>query len=358
MSANPHGISYVLPLRWSRDEGIAELAAYLERIGEAVDEVVVVDGSAPERFDLHGRLLAGARHVRPDPDLDFAMGKVNGVVSGVRAARHERVIVADDDVRYRPEQLPELASMLDRAELVRPQNYFSLLPWHARVDTGRSLLNRVVSGDPTWPAADFPGTLALRRSFFCEIGAYDGDVMFENLELIRTVYVAGGRVLNPLDFYVERRPPSASHFISQRVRQAYDDFALPLRMTALLAAGPLLAVAALRRRFGAIAAAAAGIAAVAEVGRRRAGGRAYFPASSSALAPLWVLERAACAWLAVVERLRGGVRYSGRTIKRSATPLRELRLRYGRPGPAAGLDPADGSALPSAAPSASKRIVL
>jgi hypothetical protein len=359
VSATREGITYVLPLRWSEDQGIVELAAYLERIAEVVDEVVVVDGSPRQRFDLHAHLLAGVRHIRPDPSLDFAMGKVNGVVTGVRAARNERVILADDDVRYRPEQLGQLAALLDRAELVRPQNYFSPLPWHARLDTGRSLLNRVASGDPTWPAADFPGTLALGQSFFCEIGAYDGDVMFENLELIRTVHAAGGRVLSRLDLYVERRPPSASHFLSQRVRQAYDDFALPLRMAVLLMAGPLLVAAAMRRRFGAIALSAAGIAGVAEAGRRRAGGRAYFPASSSALAPLWVLERAVCAWLAVVKRLRGGVGYSGRTIKGSATPLRELRRRYAASRPAAGSDErADGQPFPSAAPAASKRIVL
>ena len=36
--------------------------------------------------------------------------------------------------------------------------------------------------------------------------------------------------LTPLDLYVARAPPSAAHFRSQRVRQAYDDFAIPARM--------------------------------------------------------------------------------------------------------------------------------
>ena len=74
-------------------------------------------------------------------------------------------------------------------ELVRPQNYFAPLRWHARWDTARTLLNRVAGG------VDFPGTLAVRRSRSSQTDGYDGDVLFENLELIRTIEAAGGRVL-------------------------------------------------------------------------------------------------------------------------------------------------------------------
>src|SRR4029079_2928969 len=111
-----------------------------------------------------------------------------------------------------------------------PQNYFDPLPWHARVDAARSLLNRVHSGDRELGSGDFPGTLGVRREAFVACGGYDGDVIFENLELMRTIEAAGGRVATPLDLYVRRLPPTTAHFISQRVRQAYDDFALPVRM--------------------------------------------------------------------------------------------------------------------------------
>jgi hypothetical protein len=187
----------------------------------------------------------------------------------------------------------------------------------------------------------------VRRSTFVATDGYDGDVMFENLELMRTVTAAGGTVVTPLDLYVRRLPPTSSHFVSQRVRQAYDDFALPARMTAFLSVLPALVAALAARRWGCIAVGAAAVAGAAEVGRRRAGGARRFPATSSLLAPAWVLERGVSAWLALRRRLTGGVSYSGRTIRRSATPPRELRLRLGAVG-LAGAEAADSLVSPVA----------
>jgi hypothetical protein len=326
-------ISYVLPLRWRSPGPIDELAEYLRGLGPAAAEIIVVDGSPPPLFEAHAAaLFAVARHIRPDPALSYPMGKVNGVVTGVREAVHELVVIADDDVRYEPEALRRLALLLAEADLVRPQNYFDELPWHARWDTARSLLNRVCTGDPAFPVGDFPGTLGVRRSTFLASGAYDGRALFENLELMRTVRAAGGTVATPLDLYVARRPPSSGHFLSQRVRQAYDDFAMPLRMAAWLATLPLAARSLLRRRGRGLALGAAASVAAAEAGRRRAGGAERFPASSSLLAPAWIAERAVCSWLALAARLRGGVRYGDVRLRHSATSIRRLRRRIDERG--------------------------
>ncbi|MFL5832822.1 MAG: glycosyltransferase [Solirubrobacterales bacterium] len=320
-------LSYVVPIRWRDGEQRQELAAYLAEIAPACAEVIVVDGSAPEVFAANAAAFPeGVAHVPPDEGERWLMGKVSGVRTGVRLASHERVVLADDDVRYDREALRRAARLLDSHDLVRPQNYFSRLPWHARWDTARTLLNRSLG-------RDYPGTLAVRRSRMLAMGLYDGDVLFENLELIRSVRAHGGSVASPLDLYVARVPPSAAHFWGQRTRQAYDDFALPARMALWLALLPSLALA---RRFSgpggaknALPAAAAGTAvALAEAGRRRAGGARVFPATSSLLAPLWVLERAVCAWLAVLQRLRfGGVRYGDSVIPVAAHSERQLRRR-------------------------------
>jgi hypothetical protein len=313
----PLDLSYVVPVRWRDGEQREELAAYLAEIAPYCAEVIVVDGSPAEVFAANATAWGGfVTHVPPLEDERWLMGKVSGVRTGVRLASHERVVVADDDVRYDLEALRRTARLLDAYDLVRPQNYFSSLPWHARWDTARSLLNRCFG-------RDYPGTLAVRRSRLLATGLYDGDVLFENLELIRTVRAGGGSDVAPLDLYVARVPPSSAHFWGQRTRQAYDDLALPPRMALWLAVVPLL----MRRPRLAPAAALAAIL-FAERGRRRSGGAAYFPTTSSLLAPVWVLERGLCAWLAVLQRLRfGGVRYGDSVIPVAAHSERQLRRR-------------------------------
>jgi hypothetical protein len=276
--------TYVLPIRWSNDDGLVELTTYLRALPDWV-ELVVVDGSPDPIFECHAAAWEPlGTHLRPDPALKTPMGKVGGVLTGIREASNEAVVIADDDVRYDEHSLARAVTLLGLADCIRPQNYFDELPWHARLDTARTLLNRSFG-------ADFPGTLAVRRSSVLAAGGYDGDVIFENLELMRTIRAAGGVVLSPLDLYVARRPPSAEHFLSQRIRQAYDDFAIPARMATWLAVLPALTGALARGNRRGAAAAVAGSVALAELGRRRAGGREYFPASSSLLAPVWILER-------------------------------------------------------------------
>jgi hypothetical protein len=348
------GASYVLPLRWTQPGPLEDLAVYLHWIAREVDEVLVVDGSPPPLFESHGEALGDdVRHLHPHPELDFGMGKVNGVLTGLRECSREHVVLADDDVRYDGPALRRTIGLLERADLVRPQNYFDELPWHARWDSARSLLNRVFTGDPGFPVGDFPGTLAVRRGAFFAAGGYDGDALFENLELMRTIRVAGGIVLTPLDLYVARRPPSARHFLSQRVRQAYDDFAMPPRLAAFLALLPSAAWLARSGRSGRrrLVTAALGSIGVAEIGRRRAGGAERFPPSASLFAPAWIAERSLCSWLALAARIRGGVRYGERRLRHAATSPRRLRRRH--------LASAGALAAAAARPlSARKRIAL
>ena len=319
----PGPISHVLPIRLTSDDGLEELTAYLRELAGTVDELVIVDGSVEPHFDRHARMWGElGRHIAPDPALRTPMGKVGNVLTGVREARNERVVIADDDVRWDRAGLMRAAALLDECHLVRPQNYFHPLPWHARWDTARTLLNRSLG-------RDYPGTLAVRKSAFEQAGGYDGDVIFENLELIRTIEAAGGTVISPLDLYVLRRPPSTDHFLGQRVRQAYDELAQPGRMALFLAAGPAALWALARGRWRAVVGAALAAIGLAEVGRRRGGGDAVFPASSSLLAPAWITERAVCIWAALWQRFaHGGVAYGDGRVPRAASSPRRLRRRY------------------------------
>jgi hypothetical protein len=319
-------LTYVLPVRRERPGEVAELAGYARGLAGVV-EMMVVDGSPPDVFAANAEAFgAEVTHVPPDPWYSFANGKVDGVMTGLLGAAHDRLVVADDDVRWDQAGLRRVIQLLEHYDVVRPQNYFRPLPgrplpWHARWDTARTLLNRAFG-------ADYPGTLGVRRPVLLATGGYDGDAMFENLELIRTVRAAGGTVAVPLDLYVGRIPPTTRQFVGQRVRQAYDDLAQPPRLVAELALLPLVAGALGRRRPGALAAGAALSVALAERGRRRAGGRAVFDPRCSLFAPLWVAERAVCVWLALGNRvLRGGIPYRGRILPLAATPTRQLRRR-------------------------------
>ncbi|MFN8163387.1 MAG: glycosyltransferase family 2 protein [Solirubrobacterales bacterium] len=320
--------SYVVPVRWTDGEQRAGLAGYLAGLRRHCDEVIVVDGSPEAVFKANAEAWGEqVTHIPPDDGETCLNGKVAGVRTGVRRASHERIVLADDDVRYDLRSLRRVLELLDEHDLVRPQNYFDPLPWHARWDTARTLLNRCAG-------RDFPGTLAVRRTRVVAAGFYDGDVLFENLELIRTIRARGGRTAAPLDLYVARVPPTAAHFWGQRTRQAYDDFALPGRMAAWLAVAPLLLACGRRGRSAPVIALAVLAMLAAERGRRRGGGAAVFPATSSTLAPVWILERGVCAWLAVAQRLRfGGVRYGGNVIPVAAHTERELRkCRFGPGG--------------------------
>lgn len=308
---------YVLPLRWLHDAGRVELTAYLAELSASLD-ITIVDGSPQPLFDVHARDWAPfARHLGVEP-WPGRNGKVAGVMTGIRHARHESIVIADDDVRYSEATLRRLVSLLGAADVVRPQNYFRPLPWHARWDTARTLINRAV-------AADYPGTLGVRKSTLLAVSGYDGDVLFENRELICTVRASGGREIRAHDLFVARVPPTWSHFRSQRVRQAYDDFAQPARLVIELMMLPLF-VLALRRWKIAVGIIAA-VCIVAEVGRRRGNGRTVFPATSSLWAPAWVVERAVCIWIALGMRATGGVEYAGGRIKRAGSSKSTIRRR-------------------------------
>lgn len=331
--------SYILPIAAQSSQARA-LSGYLKRISRIVDDVIVVDGSPQLTFGVHAQAWsAHVRHIRPD--CRATNGKVAGVMTGVRAARHDRVIVADDDVRYRKAEIARMLELLDRHEVVRPQNFFRPLPWHARWDAARSLLNRLGDGD-------WPGTLGIRRSLLLAAGGYSGEVLFENLEMVRTMCVAGAREAVPLDLFVARRPPDVGHFRSQRVRQAYDEWARPGRLAAQMALLPT-AIALWRKDPRLLLAAAVCAVGAAEVGRRRGKGASSFPASSAIWAPAWLAERAVTSWLAFGTRLLfGGVRYRDTRLKNAATPLRvlEARLRDLKTAPTATAEKSEVPTIP------------
>src|SRR5436305_2607122 len=113
MQFEPADLCYVVPVRWRDGAQREGLAAYLARIAPLCAEVIVVDGSAPDVFAANGAAWGKyARHVPPAAGEESLMGKVAGVRTGVRRSSHERLVLADDDVRYEPAALRRTAELL------------------------------------------------------------------------------------------------------------------------------------------------------------------------------------------------------------------------------------------------------
>ncbi|HEX8291397.1 MAG TPA: glycosyltransferase family 2 protein, partial [Pyrinomonadaceae bacterium] len=299
--------TYLLPIRRVRadDAEARRFALYFRGLAAAGCEVVVVDGSPPEVFAGHARHWSGlCCHVGVDPRYKYLNGKVNGVHTGVDLASCERVVLADDDIRYTAEDIGRACALLERHEMVRPQNYLAPLPLWARTESARMLINR-----GALRAGDYPGTCAFRRSAFRRVGHFDGDVLFDNEEIVRHFAVSGADVLCATDFFVLKRPPTFNKWLEQRPRQAYEDFVM--RAKTLLFASLVPAAVLLWLFAGAAALAFAAAVALASVlvalrGLLRDDAYEFFPLSTPLYAPPWVLERALSVYWAFYWRVRYG----------------------------------------------------
>lgn len=313
----PPDVTYVLPIRRAeaRPDEIVEVAAYLKSIHPACHQIIVADGSSPEIFEAHARAWgAWCTHVQTDPHYHFLNGKVDGVFTGTDLAGTNKIIVGDDDVRYTPPQIQRMSALLDHHDYVKPQNYFDPLPLHARIETARMLINRAIL-----ETGDYPGTCGFRKSVFQRIGAYDGDVLFENEEMFRHFALNGADICCADDFFVRKLPPSLQKFLEQRPRQSYEDLVMrgkTLLFASFYPVAAALGLLASRRAaaayLGGCSAAAVGLALI---GRAKRGGARHFSAASCLFAIPWILERGVSVYLALFWRTtRGGLPYWGRIV--------------------------------------------
>jgi hypothetical protein len=311
--------TYLLPIRrvrFSRPEA-ERFARYFERLRLAGCEVLVVDGSPPAIFAEHDEAWRGlCRHARPDPAYTYLNGKVNGVHTGVDLASCERIVLADDDIRYTGGDIERACELLDRHEMVRPQNYLAPLPWWARTEAARMLINRGVLR-----TGDYPGTCAFRRSTCLRVGHYDGDVLFDNEEIVRHFVLQGADVHFARDFFILKRPPTFGKWMEQRPRQAYEDFVMRAKTALFMSLLPVAIMLGLfiGARASLMFVAAVSIGAVLLALRGLVSERAYkfFPVYLCLYAPVWVLERALCVYWALYWRVvRGGYPFGDRLLSK------------------------------------------
>ncbi|MDQ3322373.1 MAG: glycosyltransferase family 2 protein [Acidobacteriota bacterium] len=216
--------TYLLTIRRARFDAAeaADFRSYFSSLADAGCEILVVDGSPSDIFAEHEKTWRGAcRHAAVDPQYKYLNGKVNGIHTGVALAGHNRVILADDDIRYTPKDVRRMADLLEKYDMARPQNYFRPLPFWARTEAARMLINRAWISE-----GDYSGTLGVTRNAMFRFGHYDGDVLFDNEEIVRHFRLKGAKIKYARDFFILKLPPTFEKWIEQRPRQAYEDFVM------------------------------------------------------------------------------------------------------------------------------------
>jgi hypothetical protein len=309
--------TYLLPIRrisTSRQE-IENVSEYFRELAQVGCEVLVVDGSPAEIFAEHHRAWRDVcRHVTVDPKYTYLNGKVNGVHTGVDLAHSEYIVLADDDIRYTAGDIARARDLLGRHDMVRPQNYLSPLPCWGKTEAARMLVNRGVLR-----TGDYPGTCAFRRSTFLRVGHYDGDVLFDNEEIVRHFALNGADVCFALDFFVLKRPPTFHKWLEQRPRQAYEDFAMRAKTIFFMAVLPVtIALGVLlgtRAGIGFFIFLSALVVLLACRGLWRDAAYRVYPSGVVLYAPLWLVERALSVYWALYWRMvYGGYPFGDRIL--------------------------------------------
>ncbi len=289
---------------------------YFRLIADAGCEVLVIDGSPPDVFAEHAQIWRGVcRHAPVDSQYKYLNGKVNGIHTGVALAEHNRVILADDDIRYTPENVRRIADLLEKFDMVRPQNYFRPLPFWAKTEAARMLINRAFISE-----GDYSGTLGVTRNAMLRFGHYDGDVLFDNEESVRHFRFKNAKIKYARDFFILKLPPTFEKWIEQRPRQAYEDFvmhaktvfflALPVDfvLTQIVAGWRTALIYVLIIALGSIFAAARGLG---------DGAPRYFPPLIIFCAPFWIVERSfSTYWAFYWYFTRGGYPFGDKVVSK------------------------------------------
>ena len=310
--------TYLLTIRRTRFDRVEaeDFRRYFGLLRASGCEVLVVDGSPAEIFDAYDEVWNDrCSHATVDPQYRYLNGKVNGIHTGIALAAHEHVILADDDIRYTPDDVERMSRLLADYEMVRPQNYFLPLPFWARMESARMLINRAWLRE-----GDYTGTLGVTRSAMRRVGHYDGDVLFDNEEIVRHFRLKNARIKYARDFFVLKRPATFRKWIEQRPRQAYEDFIMRAK-TAFFLLLPIALVLfwsfggfafalgfALLVALGAIFTAALGL---------NDGASIFFPISTVFYAPLWFIERSFSTYWAFYWRfMRGGYPFGDKLLSK------------------------------------------
>ncbi|MBV8546002.1 MAG: hypothetical protein JO093_13055 [Acidobacteria bacterium] len=282
-------------------DDLRDLAAYLSTISVAGCEVIVVDASPSPIFENNRAVLRWvSSHIAARPRHRNFTGGIDSVRTALDVSSCDKIIVADENVRYDAGAIESVCDLLDLHEVVEPQDYFEPLPWWSGIEAGRMLVHRGVE-----PLPDHGATFGIRKSSVR--GLRGVDIAWSNGEdAVRRLASQGAEVFSACEVFVRRLPPPLDHWLRDRQRQAGGDFALPVKSAfffALLPIAILLATIGGFRLAGGYAGAIAFASIVLAV-RGRGGASSFFPLRACLCAPLWVFERSVSVYWALFRKLQ------------------------------------------------------
>jgi hypothetical protein len=278
---------------------VVALASYLSTLSLADCEVLILDGSPAHQFDSNRHVLRWVgRHVAVDPRHRFADGEIDLLRAAVELASSEKVIVAVEGTRCTAADVVSICGLLDRHEVVEPEDYVAADGWWGGVEAGRILLHRGLE-----QPGQVRSTLAVRRSAYrplLEFEERSGDAH------LRRMIIHAAEQYGEHDVFIRREAPRREKWLQRRVREAAADFSLPLKTAFFLG---LLPVVLLMAAVGGATTAAGytGVLAFASVLlalKGRAGAARFFPVRACFFAPLWVAERSVSVYWALIQSMR------------------------------------------------------
>ena len=304
--------AYVIAIERSAGaEGdLQSLASYLSNLGVIGCEVIVVDGSPRDVFDENRRVLRWvARHITPRQSHRHAQG-IDPVAAAIDFASQEKVIVADEAVRYTACDIDQLCELLELHEVVVPQDYLDPLPWWGGIEAGRILVHRGIE-----PIGD-GGTFGFRRSAVRGLRAIDVQLE-ESEEPLRRLGMRGAEVYSASDVFVRREPPQLTAWLRERARSADAELAMPVRSAIFFGVLPMALLLAILGGLGVASgyASAIGLASLVLALRGRSGAGAFFPLRACLYAPVWVLERSISVYWALLRKLRLSTKEAGAEVQ-------------------------------------------
>jgi hypothetical protein len=279
---------------------LRELGNYLSTLSVTGCDVVVLDPSPRMLFDLNTRILRWvARHVPVRPEHCTPAGTLDRLRAAASVAACEKVIVASEDVRYTPAAIGQLCDLLEKHEVVEPQDYLEPLPWWGSIEAGRILVHRGIEPQP-----DHGATFGFRRGTVRALRALN---LIEDHDPARRLATAGAEVYAASDVFVRREPGAFEDWLEERPRIAGNDFSLPLKSAFFFSLVPFLLLLGFLGGMK-LASVYASIIAFSSVGlalRGRSGASSFFPLRACLFAPLWVIERSVSVYWALFRKLRG-----------------------------------------------------